>query len=403
MMHDPIKDRLIIFGGDSYVQTSNNNQTKVYDISSGSWGWIDTPTDVTPRAWTSMAYDNVTNTAILFGGEDEVGERINETWRLNLTDDTWERLVPTSSPSARSSSSMVFTGDSQAFLFGGDDYEPSELWNITASEGPIIMAGLPLLSKNSPRLSPAVNSAIGSEDGDFIVFNGGGYLNHVRTEDGTPAWSGDEQDYILPDGTISVGQNWSTAPVFSEFGGIAPSLMYLGTGNGFLHALYPENGGAYEDWTEEEDGTLNEENGMYGIQLKKPGGKRDTGALTVPDLYGDYIYVASDSRVAYKVQRDRIGDSRAGSIKGRLVTYGQVVTQLQNPNGNTIHFVDTTGRLYCVNEDMKVNYRVYVGSNVTSGISIWKDEQGSGHLHLSVWFGSEDGTVYTYSSRGHDP
>ncbi|MCJ2557081.1 MAG: hypothetical protein LN415_08270 [Candidatus Thermoplasmatota archaeon] len=399
MVHDPVKDRLIIFGGDSYVETSSSNQTKVYDISSGSWSWIDTPVNLTPRAWTSMAYDNVTNTAILFGGEDEVGERINETWRLNLTDDTWERLVPTSSPSARFGSSMVFTGDSQAFLFGGDDHEPSELWNITATEGPIIMASLPLMSKGSPQSSPSVYSQYGSEEGEFIVFNGGGYLNHVRTEDGTPVWSGDEQDYILPDGTIFVGQNWSTAPIFSLWDGNVASLIYLGTGNGFLHALYPENGGEYEDWTEEEDGRLNEENGLYGIQLTKPGGKRDTGALTVPEPVGGYIYVASDSRVAYKVQRDRVGDSRAGSIKGRLVTYGPVVTQLQFLFGSdTVLFVDTTGRLYSVNQDWKVNYRVYVGSNVTSGISIWKDEQGSGHLHRSVWFGGEDGKLYCYSS-----
>jgi len=404
MVHDPIKDRLIIFGGDGFLDTSSNNQTKTYDISSGSWSWIDTPTNLTPRAWTSMAYDNVTNTAILFGGEDELGERIRETWRLNLTDDTWERLDPTSSPSARFSSSMVFTGDSQAFLFGGDDYEPSELWNVTASEGPILMADLPLMMKNSPEASPAIYSEEGDKDGAYLVFNGGGYLNHVRTEDGTPVWSGDEQDYILPDGTILVGQNWSTAPIFSQLVGDVPSLIYLGTGNGFLHALYPEDGRAYEDWSEAGDGTLNEENGMYGIQLTKPGGERDTGALTVPEPWGSYIYVASDSRVAYKVQRDRIEDSPAGSIKGRLVTYGPVVTQLQVLLGaHTVHFVDTTGRLYCVNQDMKVNYRVYVGTNVTSGISIWKDEPGTGHLYRSVWLGGENGTIYSYSSRERGP
>ena len=204
-----------------------------------------------------------------------------------------------------------------------------------------------------------------------------------------------------PDGTIFVGQNWSTAPIFSQLYGDAASLIYLGTGKGFLHALYPENGRPYEDWSEAEDGTLNEENGMYGIQLKKPGGKRDTGALTVPEPVGGYIYVASDSRVAYKVQRDRVGESRAGSIKGRLVTYGPVVTQLQFLLGaNTIHFVDATGRLYSINPDMEVFYRVYVGTNVTSGISIWKDEQGSGHLHRSVWLGGEDGKLYCYSSAG---
>ncbi|MCK4456219.1 MAG: hypothetical protein KAW39_00595, partial [Thermoplasmata archaeon] len=400
MIHDGPGNRLIVFGGQEYLGSGSNNQTKVLNTTSGEWTWIDTPENLTARAWQSIAYDNATNSAILIGGMDYDGERLGDVWKLDLAGPNWTELGSAGLPSGRFGSSMVFTEGSKAFLFGGDDYQPSELWNISNSDwAPVDMAGLPLMSKGSPRFSPAVYSPFSSEDGDFIVFNGGGYLNHVRTEDGTPVWSGDEQEYILPDGTIRIGENWSTAPIFSQWDGDVASLIYLGTGNGFLHALYPENGGAYEDWTEEEDGRLNEENGMYGIQLKKPGGKRDTGALTVPEPVGGYIYVASDSRVAYKVQRDRVGESRAGSIKGRLVTYGPVVTQLQFLFGSdTVLFVDTTGRLYSVNRDMEVLYRVYVGSNVTSGISIWKDEQGSGHLHRSVWFGGEDGKLYCYSS-----
>jgi hypothetical protein len=223
-------------------------------------------------------------------------------------------------------------------------------------------------------------------------------------EDGEPVWSAGDQNYILSDGTIRVGENWSTAPVISQWEGDTPPLILIGTSVGFLHALYPEDGGVYDEWSEEGDGRLNEDNGLYGVQLKKSGGKRDTGVLTIPESFGSHIYVASDSRVAYKVQRDRIGDSKAGSIKGRLTTYGVVNTQLQFLIGaNTVNFVDTSGRLYCVSHDTKINGRIYVGANITSGISMWKDEQGTGRQYPSVWFGTEDGKVHAYSSNAYIP
>jgi peptide/nickel transport system permease protein len=417
---------IIIFGGNVYVDTGDSNQTKVYDISSGNWSWIDTPTNITPRAWMSMVYDNATNNAILFGGWNESVGRIGQTWKLNLTNDTWEQLDSTSSPSARFSSSMIFTDNSEAFLFGGDDYEPSELWSIDTGRGPILMADLPLMTKNSPRFSPAVYSPGGARDGEFLVFNGGGDLNYIETRDGKEVWTGNEQDYIGSDGTIGVGDDWSTPPIFSQWEGTeVPPLIYFTTSNGFIHAIYPEDGRAYEPWEITPpgepfpDGKLNGNTSIYGIRVGKTVLDFDGGVLTRPEPFGSFIYVGSDTGTFYTIRRDRIRDLPAGRPRGYYevpVTPGEnfsfntppyfhigfdvILISGYNDNGTADDWTDDKSTIFSLNQDGNVSWKVTLDGRINGALAIWKDEPGGNHLHKSVFAGLTDGTIQVYSSNG---
>ncbi|MEE9490196.1 MAG: ABC transporter permease subunit [Thermoplasmata archaeon] len=422
MIHDGPGDRLIVFGGQEYLGSGSNNQTKVLNTTSGEWTWIDTPENLTARAWQSIAYDNATNSAILIGGMDYQGERIGDVWKLD--GDSWTELDSTGSPSGRFGSSMVFTEGSQAFLFGGDDFQPSELWNISDSDwAPVNMAGLPLDIKNSPRASPAIYLDPGDKDGEYLVFNGGGNLGHVYTENGTSVWSGG--GYIKADGTIHVGDEWSTAPIFSQLDGDIPALIYLSTSNGFLHALHMEDGRAYDPWAivapgeTEPDGQVNPQNNITGIMVRKTLAEPDAGVLTRPEPWGSYIYVGSDTGIFYSVRRDRTGTLYAGTIRGKFEApvapgerfifntpasflLGSDVIQITgfNDNGTENDWTDDMSTIYSLNTDGSVSWKQTFDARINGPLTIWKDEQGSGHLHRSVFAGLTNGEIQVYSSNG---
>jgi peptide/nickel transport system permease protein len=431
MVFDDVHNRLVVFGGEEYVDSGSSNQTKVLNLSSGQWTWIDTPGNLTPRAWQSLAYETTTNSATLIGGMDGQGERLGDVWRLDLASENWVKLNATGTPSARSGSSMVFLENSEAFLFGGDDYQPSELWKISDPKyRPVIMASLPMQTKNSPRASPSIYLEEGSFDGAYLVFNGGGYLGYVYTENGSHVWRDSDHDYISDvDGTIDVGgvpTRWMTVPVFSQLEGTIRPLIYFSTSNGFLHALHPEDGRAYDGWAVpapgeiDPDGMENSNNTIIGIRMQKTLAQIDDGILTRPEpFYGSFIYVGSTSGTFYSVRRDRTGDLRAGTIRGKYVApvvpgeeflfntpanylLGSQVVLISgyNDGGTPGDWTDDKSTIYSLNIDGNVSWKQTFDARINGPLTIWKDEQGTGHLHRSVYAGLTDGGIQIYSSNG---
>jgi hypothetical protein len=77
-----------------------------------------TPTNVpVPRSNHAMAYDSARGRVVLFGGQNDRGQLMNDTWEWN--GGSWTR-VSTSGPSARSAHAMAFdSARGQVVLFGG--------------------------------------------------------------------------------------------------------------------------------------------------------------------------------------------------------------------------------------------------------------------------------------------
>ena len=134
---DPSDHEVVLFGGFS-AKGIRLNDTWTY--SAGTWKNV-TPTEgpsPPATAWGSMAYDNQTETVILFGGLTGLSpstEYTNETWSFH--DNSWTELSPATSPPARNSASLVDdVSDGSLLLFGGqNDSGPfNDTWTFSGTD-----------------------------------------------------------------------------------------------------------------------------------------------------------------------------------------------------------------------------------------------------------------------------
>ncbi len=111
----------IMFGHHAGIRSSSS--TPAAGISAtGGWPAVrPTPNiprlEPSPRSGAALAYDPVTRTTILFGGQT-ADDIIGDTWSWNGSG--WTRLHPSASPPARAWAALAFdTGTGRLVLFGG--------------------------------------------------------------------------------------------------------------------------------------------------------------------------------------------------------------------------------------------------------------------------------------------
>jgi Galactose oxidase, central domain len=115
--------QLVLFGGtDNSGRTLGDTWT--YDLTTGSWTWHDIPAGPCPRHSTRMAYDEVRREAIMFGGDGACVSplrTLGDTWAW--TGDTWSPrcLECAAVPSPRVSFAFAWDrADGYVLLFGGN-------------------------------------------------------------------------------------------------------------------------------------------------------------------------------------------------------------------------------------------------------------------------------------------
>lgn len=123
-IYDPLRDRLIVFGG--FDGTLYNDLWELTFADIPTWKQIHPHgVSLAPRAGHAMIYSSRDDRIIVFGGYDGVSApdfRRNDLWSLKLsTPPQWHELHPGGDlPAARSSHSMVYDPEhDQAFVFGG--------------------------------------------------------------------------------------------------------------------------------------------------------------------------------------------------------------------------------------------------------------------------------------------
>ena len=134
---DPADHEVVLFGGFS-AKDSHLNDTWTY--SAGVWTNITGTVGTSPPStvWGSMAYDNQTESVILFGGLQGLTpstEYTNETWSFH--DNKWVELFPATSPPARNSASLVDdVSDGDLLLFGGqnDTEDFDDTWIFSGTD-----------------------------------------------------------------------------------------------------------------------------------------------------------------------------------------------------------------------------------------------------------------------------
>jgi len=119
---DNITNRMIVFGGgDSVLATTN--QTWQFDLDTKQWSQITTTGTIPPaRNGNASFFDSRNNRFIIFGGGSKAGV-YNETYALDLTSDTWQKIaVSGEPPDPRAHMGYSWAGnDSTIIIFGGED------------------------------------------------------------------------------------------------------------------------------------------------------------------------------------------------------------------------------------------------------------------------------------------
>jgi hypothetical protein len=123
----PNDDKVVLFGG---RDTTPFADTWVYDLSENSWTKMDIIFAPTARSHASMACISPNGNLILFGGWLKDSSPENDTWIYSISTNKWALKTPKSCPSPREGFSMAgFPGPGKALLVGGlGDSGMSETW-----------------------------------------------------------------------------------------------------------------------------------------------------------------------------------------------------------------------------------------------------------------------------------
>lgn len=128
-------NKAVLFGGAN--GSFGLNDTWVWNNT--TWSQITTTTQPSIRTAAAMCYYSVGNYLLLFGGiSGSSGNLLSDTWKFDMTSNTWTQFTPTNSPAARAGAMMAYdTSSSQIILFGGENnsniLSDTWKWDTTAN------------------------------------------------------------------------------------------------------------------------------------------------------------------------------------------------------------------------------------------------------------------------------
>lgn len=228
---DPIRARLVVFGGRGTSTTQDLGDTWEWDGT--SWTQMAPANTPSPRRWAAMYYDLANARCILFGGNTAIGANTaasysNETWSWDGTN--WTLLTPATSPSARARGffSYDYTRN-RAFYYGGRNtaalgdtwsFDGSNWSQVTTNQGPG-SGGIPGLFAYGFTYDPLRDR--------HVIYGGtrtGGVLNFTWEFDGVGTW--------VSRGTQVGGPAARTGCSFQFVPGLATSVLWGGFQTAFL-------------------------------------------------------------------------------------------------------------------------------------------------------------------------
>ena len=148
---DSLRDRMIVFGG---VDASNTKKNEVWALSfAGIPAWtqlLPTGTPPAPRRWHAASYDRLRDRILVSFGQTQTGFS-NEVWALSLSGTpAWTQIVAPGGPTARYAHSSVYdAANDRLIVFGGIDAvgAKNDVWALSLAGTPtwtqITAAGTP--------------------------------------------------------------------------------------------------------------------------------------------------------------------------------------------------------------------------------------------------------------------
>ena len=168
------------------VMTALNPATAQFD-----WSRVTTSAAPSARYGTAMAFNSASGDAVLFGGENSIGTRLQDSWTYNGTN--WTLVATTSQPSGRTYASLSYDSPrNNAVLFGGllSGSISSETWTFDGLDWTL----------RSPTSSPSARyghaTAFDAAHGALILF--GGIDSGVTMLNDTWRWDGTAWTQLSP-------------------------------------------------------------------------------------------------------------------------------------------------------------------------------------------------------------
>jgi hypothetical protein len=255
-IYDPVRDRMVVFGG-TYYDGSSHDLNDVWALSlAATPAWMQpTPSGTPParRGGHSAIYDPVRDRMVVFGGWSGPST-LNEFWTLALAGEpVWMQLTPSGTPpSARSEHSAIHDQvRDRMVVFGGYSTSPlNDVWVLSLADGP---AWAQLTPSGTPPSARSGHSAIYDPVRDCMVVFGGHSSSLVDNNDvwalslaGTSTWT-----QLAPSGMSPSARNSHCAiydPVRDRmvvFGGYG-----LGPPFGYLNDVWALSLAGTPAWTE---------------------------------------------------------------------------------------------------------------------------------------------------------
>jgi hypothetical protein len=140
MIYDSTGNRTILFSGNS--PDGMTSDLWEYDYPTDTWTELFAYPQPLGRKWGSMVYDSDMNRGILFGGDCNDPEFIDDTWAFNCNTSDWDQFVLESKPEVRASPGLAYDSINELVVlfggqgggFGGDYYSFDDTWVFENNE-----------------------------------------------------------------------------------------------------------------------------------------------------------------------------------------------------------------------------------------------------------------------------
>ena len=120
MVYDSESDRIILFGGNSMGpgEVRIYDETWSYDLNTNTWTKMNPEVSPSARWFFAMAYLPSLDRVVLFGGDSADGTQ-NDTWLYDYNSDNWEMVEVSEAPSPRQAFGVYVASLDRMIIFGG--------------------------------------------------------------------------------------------------------------------------------------------------------------------------------------------------------------------------------------------------------------------------------------------
>lgn len=216
--HDPISNKLIMFGGDNESTFFNTTYSMDTTISQSSWAWTQLHPSTNPgiRSGASMFNDPITGDLMMCFGNTGTPTYYDDLWRWTGTN--WTEVSTALTGTGRTGAFVATMSNGTTVIFGGfanGVLNDTHVWNGTTS-----------VSKSPATVPPArgFGGCAQTNNGFALIYGGANRLSTVNSSD---CWLWDGTNWTLQTptgvnmgGLSSQSMNWHppTAKIISAFG-----------------------------------------------------------------------------------------------------------------------------------------------------------------------------------------